>query len=182
MKNDAGDATTRRILWSLPTGLYVLGSTADVESGPWNLMTINLVTQVATQPRVVAMAVEVGSRTQGFLDATGCATLNVLEREQRALVRKFVKPVDDVEHGRDGTPSSMAGVPVALASNGAPELRDALAVLELEVVARQDFESHVTYFGQVTSAHARAELLEGTASARSVDVLGMGDTKMNYGG
>lgn len=182
MNDNADDATTRRILWSMPTGLYVLGSTADVEHGPWNLMTINLVTQVATQPRIVAMAVEVGSRTQGFLDATGQATLNLLEREQRALVRKFVKPVDDVERDGEGRPVSMAGVPVALAGNGAPELRDALAVLELEVVGRHDFESHVTYFAQVTSAHARAELLEGTASERSVDVLGMGDTKMNYGG
>lgn len=182
MSDPSDDALLRRVLWALPTGLYVLGSTQELTRGPWNMMTINLVTQVATEPRIVAFAVEVGSRTEGFLEATGVASLNVLDREQRALVRKFVKPVEDVELGADGRPVRMAGVPVAILDNGAPALDDAVAVLELDVVRRIGFDSHVTYFGRVGAARARPELLEGSASARTVELLRMEDTKMNYGG
>ena len=67
--------TGRRVLWSLPTGLYLLGSTGDPTDGPWNLMTTNQVVQVATEPRVIAVSVEQGSWTNELVAPTGLMAL-----------------------------------------------------------------------------------------------------------
>ena len=56
---DAYDRLRRRVLWSMPTGLYVIGSRATVDGTDCaNLMTANLVVQVATEPKLVAAAVD----------------------------------------------------------------------------------------------------------------------------
>ena len=54
------DRHRRRVLWALPTGLYLVGSRAGDEV---NLMTANLVVQVCVEPKVVAVALEHGSVT-----------------------------------------------------------------------------------------------------------------------
>ena len=59
---DDYDRLRRRVLWSLPTGLFVVGSRAGDRR---NLMTANWVMQVATAPKLVAVAVERGSVTAG---------------------------------------------------------------------------------------------------------------------
>ena len=163
-------AHRRRLLWAMPTGLYVLGSTVG-EEGPYNLMTCNLAVQVATSPCVTAA-----------MRATGVATLCVLRRDQRALVRRFVKPVEDVELDADGRVVALGGAAVALAPSGAPYLTDAAGCLDLRVVATQPFESHTLFCGEVTAAAVAAEVLEGPASARVAEILRMEDTKMSYGG
>ena len=56
------DRLRRRVLWALPTGLFVVGSRAGDRR---NLMTCNWVMQVATSPKLVAVAVESGSVTRG---------------------------------------------------------------------------------------------------------------------
>jgi flavin reductase (DIM6/NTAB) family NADH-FMN oxidoreductase RutF len=176
------DAVLRRVLWSLPTGLYVLGSVEEVGSGPWNLMTINLVTQVATSPRVVMLSVEREAVTARYAAASGALALSILSRQDRAVVRRFVKPVQETELGADGVPITMAGQAVHLAPGGAPVLDGAVAWIDLWVVDRRDFESHVALFAEVSDAGAIDALLEGSASERRVDVLRMEDTKMSYGG
>jgi len=174
-------AHRRRLLWAMPTGLYVLGSTVG-EEGPYNLMTCNLAVQVATSPCVVAVAVESAAVTHAAMRATGVATLCVLRRDQRALVRRFVKPVEDVELDADGRVVALGGAAVALAPSGAPYLTDAAGCLDLRVVATQPFESHTLFCGEVTAAAVAAEVLEGPASARVAEILRMEDTKMSYGG
>jgi len=175
------DARRRRLLWAMPAGLYVLGSTAG-EGGPYNLMTHSLAVQVATEPCVVAVAVEAAARTHALLEASGVATLSVLRRDQRALVRRFVKPVNDVALDGDGRLASLGGVPVGLAPSGAPHLLDAAGCLDLAVIEHVVFTSHTLFCCEVTGAAVAAEVLEGTASERVVDVLRMEDTKMSYGG
>ncbi len=54
---DAYDRLRRRVLWSLPTGLFVVGSRAGERR---NLMTANWVMQVAVTPKLVAVSVERG--------------------------------------------------------------------------------------------------------------------------
>ena len=179
---DASDAVLRRVLWNLPTGLYVLGSVGQVGVGPWNLMTINLVTQVATDPRVIVVSVERDALTARFAEASGSLALSILLRADRGVVRKFVKPVVDIELGEDGSPISMTGIAVHLAPGGAPVLDTAAAWLDLEVVDHRDFESHVALFAAVRGASAIDAMLDGAPSERRVDVLRMEDTKMNYGG
>jgi flavin reductase (DIM6/NTAB) family NADH-FMN oxidoreductase RutF len=175
------DARRRRLLWAMPTGLYVLGSTGGAD-GPFNLMTISFVVQVATEPCVVALGVEAGARTHALLEATGVATLAVLRRDQRALVRRFVKPIEDVTRDAGGRLAELAGVAVGVAPSGAPYLRDAAGCLDLLVVERVRFVSHTLYCGEVTGVAVADEVLQGSASERHVEVLRMEDTKMNYGG
>jgi flavin reductase (DIM6/NTAB) family NADH-FMN oxidoreductase RutF len=171
----------RRLLWAMPAGLYVLGSTAG-GGGPYNLMTHSLAVQAATVPCVVAMAVEASARTHALIEASGVATLSVLRRDQRALVRRFVGPVEDVSLGVDGGPVALAGVAVGLAPSGAPHLLDAAGCLDLRVTARVRFTSHTLFCCEVTGVAVADEVVQGTASSRPVDVLRLEDTKMSYGG
>ena len=61
---DDYDRLRRRVLWSLPTGLFVVGSTAEIDGARrHNLMTANLVVQVATRPKLVAVALETEALT-----------------------------------------------------------------------------------------------------------------------
>ncbi|HXW31738.1 MAG TPA: flavin reductase family protein, partial [Acidimicrobiales bacterium] len=158
---DLYDRLRRRVLWAMPTGLYVVGSTAgdgasgdaqgdaqgdakrDAGQGRWNLMTANLVVQVATEPKLVAVAVETGAVTRRFVDASDCFAVSLLGRESRAVVRRFVKPVRDVELDGEGRVERLAGEPVVLAPSGAPVLRVAVAWLDCHVRHRVELGSHI---------------------------------------
>jgi flavin reductase (DIM6/NTAB) family NADH-FMN oxidoreductase RutF len=171
----------RRLLWAMPAGIYVLGTTGS-PNGPFHLMTHSLVVQAATEPCVLALAVERTAKTHGLLVRTGVATLTVLRRDQRELARKFVKPDLEVTFEEDGSPRAIAGVEVALAPSGAPFLPGALGSFDLRRLEVRDFESHTLFLMEVAEVAVSPELLEGTPSARLAEVLRMEDTKMNYGG
>jgi flavin reductase (DIM6/NTAB) family NADH-FMN oxidoreductase RutF len=154
------DRRRRRILWSMPSGLYVLGSAAG---GRRNLMTLNWAQQVATTPKLVAVSVEAGAVTRRLVDAGGCFALSILRREDRAAVRRFVKPL-----GED-----LGGFAVRSASTGAPILEIAAAWLDCRVAQTAELGSHVLYVGEVVDCGGDTE---------GVDVLRMEDTRMSYGG
>src|SRR5690348_15075100 len=88
---DEYDKLRRRVLWKMPSGLYVLGSRAGDER---NLMTLNWATQVAFEPKLVAISVEQAAVTHRLVHEGGAFALNLVDREDRAIVRKFVKPVE----------------------------------------------------------------------------------------
>lgn len=160
------DRARRRILWSLPTGLYVLGSVHD---GRRNLMTLNLAMQVATDPKVVAVSIETGAVTHGLVREGGVFALSIMSRDDRAIARKFVKPLDD-----SGDPASLAGFAVRTAATGAPILDQAIAWLDCEVRDTLEFPSHTVFAGEVVDCGG--DLEDGT------EVLRMEDTRMSYGG
>src|SRR5436305_3916607 len=106
------DKLRRRVLWTMPYGLYVLGSRAgDRRNG----MTLNWATQVSFDPKLLLVSVERGSVTHELMLEGGAFALNLVDREDRAIVRKFTKPVEvDLEartlngfafhDGRSGAP------------------------------------------------------------------------------
>ena len=51
---DEYDRLRRRVLWKMPSGLYVVGSTDGAERR--NLMTLNWATQVSFDPKWIAIA------------------------------------------------------------------------------------------------------------------------------
>ncbi len=173
---DVYDRLRRRVLWSMATGLYVIGSRAviDGEDRP-NLMTANLVVQVATEPKMVAVAVDTAAVTATLIAASGRFTVNLVAREDRAVVRRFVKPVTDVVRGEGGALAEMAGHPVTEGRHGLPILVGAAGVLECEVRQRLDFVSHHLFVGEVVD-------VAGPADGEGVPVLRMEDTRMSYGG
>jgi flavin reductase (DIM6/NTAB) family NADH-FMN oxidoreductase RutF len=176
----AYDQVRRRVLWSVPTGLYLVGSRAQLEGQwRWNLMTASLVVQVAIDPKLIGVSVDRLARTCGLVSAGGAFSVNLLDRDDRALVRRFVKPVEDVTDDGQGCATTMNGEPVSTAVTGSPILERAAAWLDCEVRHRMDLGSHVLFVGEVVDAGGRA-----TAAGRGriEGVLRMEDTRMSYGG
>lgn len=177
---DEYDRQRRRILWLMPSGLYVLGSAAD---GRRNLMTLNWATQVSSDPKLVAVSVEAGAVTAGLVVAGGGFTVNLIRRADRAVVRKFVKPLHDA-----GEPGHLAGFEVRAASTGAPVLALAAAWLDCRLVQTVDLGSHRLFLGEVVDCGpleppAAPDGTVADADAGDGDaILRMEDTRMNYGG
>ena len=166
------DRLRRRVLWSIPTGLFVCGSRHGDERG---LMTANLVVQVAVEPKLVAVAIEAESRTRHLVQAGGSFTLSMLDPKDKAVVRRFVKPVpaDDVVIS-EGVAVSMRTEPVIEAVTGSPILSRAVAWLDCDVRHRMELGSHVLFVGEVVAVDGPGEGVP--------TVLSMADTRMNYGG
>jgi flavin reductase (DIM6/NTAB) family NADH-FMN oxidoreductase RutF len=170
------DRLRRRVLWSLPTGLYLLGSRAGARR---NLMTVSWVTQVAQVPKLVGVGVESGARTHELLVDGGVFAFNLLARRDRALVRHFVKPVHDVEIDEETGAGTMNGVAVGVATTGAPILDQAVAWLDCEVRHTLPLGSHTWFVGEVVDV---GQAGAGTTDAVDGGILRMEDTRMNYGG
>jgi len=173
---DDYDRLRRRVLWSLPTGLFVVGSTAEIDGARrHNLMTANLVVQVATRPKLVAVALETEALTAQLVRAGRCFAVSVLSREDRAVVRRFVKPVTDVILDEEGRPVSMAGEAVKPGASGAPILDRAVGWVDCRLHSADELGSHVLAIGEVVG-------VGGPPGEDAVEVLRMEDTRMNYGG
>ena len=171
---DDYDRLRRRVLWSMPTGLYILGSRSGERR---NLMTCNWVVQMATSPKMVATGVEREAVTAGLIAEGGSFSVSILARDDRSLVRKFVKPVDDVVVGDDGVATTMQGVKVIERGGGLPVVASSTGWLACGLRHTLELGSHTLFVGEVLDAG-------GTATGRDdhPEVLRMEDTRMNYGG
>ncbi len=163
---EAYDRLRRRILRGMPSGLYVLGTRAG---GRRNLMTINWATQVAAAPKLVAVSVEAVALSHRLLQDGLVFSLNILARTDRAIVRKFVKPLEDT-----GDPVQLAGFGLRPGVTGAPILSDAAAWLECELRHQLPFGSHTLFVGEVVDC--------GGDPADGLEPLRVEDTRMSYGG
>lgn len=162
------DRLRRRVLWSLPSGLYLMGTTGA--AGP-HVMSTSWFTQVATRPKLVAAGVEVDSLTAENLEASGHFLVSLLAVESRPLVRKFAKR-SQTREDEDGA-LRIEGIPFGLSELGDPYPLEAMALVEAAVRQRIPLGSHVLFIGEVTEV---ALLREGERA------LAMGDTRLNYGG
>ena len=160
------DKLRRRVLWTMPSGLYVIGSRSGDRR---NAMTANWVTQVSSEPKVVAVSVEREALTHELITGGRCFSVNIVDREDRAIVRKFTKPVSVDEAAR--TLNELAfhdGV------SGAPVLDQAVAWVDCRLSSSVDVGSHTLFLGEVIAA--------GFHKPEDTPVLRMEDTRMNYGG
>ena len=163
---DEYDKLRRRVLWSMPSGLYVIGSRAgDRRNG----MTANWVTQISFDPKLVAVSVEKGAFTHELISEGRVFTVNIVDREDRAIVRKFTKPVEV-----DADARTLNGFPFHDGRTGAPILDQAVAHVECEVRDTFDAGGHTLFVGEVVDA--------AFAKPEDTPVLRMEDTRMNYGG
>ena len=174
------DRLRRRVLWSMPSGLYVVGTR---HGGRRNLMTISWVTQVAMAPKLVGIGVETGAVTHALLDAGRVFALSLLPRAERAVVRRFAKPVTESSVDDDTGVGSMQGEAVHSATTGAPILDSAVAWLDCELRHVLALGSHSWFVGEVVDCgESTSADSEPTSAESDASVLSMADTRMNYGG
>lgn len=159
------DKLRRRVLWTFPSGLYLVGSRSGVKR---NLMTANWITQVSFEPKLVAVSVEKTALTHELISGGGAFTINTIDREDRANVRKFTKPVEVAGNTMNEFPFHDGTV------TGAPVLDQAVAFVECEVRTPVDAGDHTLFVGEVVNAAFQ--------KAEETAVLRMEDTRMNYGG
>ena len=163
------DRHRRRVLWALPTGLYLVGSRAGDEV---NLMTANLVVQVCIDPKLVAVALERDSVTTRLVTAGSSFAISLLERSDRNVVRRFVKPVTEVERDPDGAVLAMSGHPVTeVGPDRLPVLGAATGYLACTLTNAEELGSHTLCIGEVIEV-----------GGEPAEVLRMEDTRMHYGG
>ena len=161
------DKLRRRVLWTFPSGLFALGSRAGDRR---NLMTINWVTQVSFEPKLIGVGIEKPAVTHELVSEGGVFVVNTISREDRAIVRKFTKPCE-----WDAGASTLNGFEVHDgAATGAPILDQAPAFLECEVRQAVELGEHTFFIGEIVDAGFQAD--------ETTEVLRMEDTRMNYGG
>ncbi len=160
------DKLRRRVLWSMPSGLYILGSRAGERR---NGMTLNWATQVSSDPKLLAVSVEKPAFTHELVAVGRVFSLNIVDREDRAIVRRFTKPVEV-----DSRASTLNGFPFHDGPTGAPILDQAVAWLDCRVHTSVDLGSHTLFVGEIVDA--------GFRKPEDSAVLRMEDTRMNYGG
>lgn len=165
---DEYDRLRRRVLWKMPSGLYVVGSTD--KAARRNGMTLNWATQVSFDPKWLGVSVEHGAFTHELIQAGGVFSLNIIDREDRAIVRKFTKPVEVDLDARTLNGFGYLDGP----ATGAPVLAQSVAYLECEVRQPVEIGNHTLFLGEVVNAAFLKD--------EETDVLRMEDTRMNYGG
>jgi flavin reductase (DIM6/NTAB) family NADH-FMN oxidoreductase RutF len=161
------DRLRRRVLWTMPSGLYIVGSRdGDRRNG----MTLNWTTQASSAPKLLAISVEKAAFTHELITAGGAFTLCTIDREDRAIVRKFTKPVevDTAAMTLNGFPFHDGPV------TGVPVLDQAVAFLECRVHQAVDCGTHTLFLGEIVNG--------GFQTPEDTPVLRMEDTRMNYGG
>jgi flavin reductase (DIM6/NTAB) family NADH-FMN oxidoreductase RutF len=161
------DKLRRRVLWTMPTGLYVVGSRHGERR---NAMTANWVLQVSFEPKLVAVSIERHALTHELVAAGRAFTVNVVDREDRAIVRKFTKPVDvDIAAG------TLNGIAFHDSPRtGAPVLDQAVAYVDCEVRQEVDCGTSTLFLGEIVDAAFQKD--------EATPVLRMEDTRMSYGG
>jgi flavin reductase (DIM6/NTAB) family NADH-FMN oxidoreductase RutF len=165
---DEYDRLRRRVLWKMPSGLYVVGSTDKGERR--NAMTLNFATQVSFDPKWMGIGVEHEAFTHELIAAAGVFSLCLVDREDRAIVRKFTKPVE-VDLGA----RTLNGFPYFDGSvTGAPVLSQAAAYVECAVRQTVEIGDHSLFLAEIVNAAFLKD--------EDTPVLRMEDTRMNYGG
>ncbi|MDQ6698060.1 MAG: flavin reductase family protein [Actinomycetota bacterium] len=164
------DKLRRRVLWTMPYGLYALGSRAHIGGADTrNMMTINWVTQLSFEPKMIGVSIERSALTHELVSAAQVFSLCTVDREDRAIVRKFTKPVEV-----DLDAMTLNGFTFHDGVTGVPILDQAPAFVDCAVQQVVDLGNHTLFVGQVVDC--------GFQKSEDTPVLRMEDTRMNYGG
>jgi flavin reductase (DIM6/NTAB) family NADH-FMN oxidoreductase RutF len=132
-------------------------------------MTMNWVTQMSFDPKVVGVAVEREAFTHELVSEDGSFSVNLIAQEDRAIVRKFTKPVEVDLEAR-----TLNGFPFHDGLTGVPILDQAVAYLDCEVRQTVELGGHTLFLGEIVDCGFQLD--------EDTPVLAMQDTRMNYGG
>jgi flavin reductase (DIM6/NTAB) family NADH-FMN oxidoreductase RutF len=133
-------------------------------------MTLSWATQVSFEPKWIGIGVERDAFTHELIAASGAFSLCMIDREDRAIVRKFTKPVDVDLAARTLNGFAYIDGP----ATGAPVLAQSVAYVECEVRQPVTIGNHTLFLGEVVNAAFLQD--------EETEVLRMEDTRMSYGG
>jgi len=158
-------ATINTIMWKIPNVLCLLGSRAGDE---WNAMTQSWVTQVAMDPVLVAVSVDVTAVTNRLIRDGGAFSVNLWPRDDTRVFVKFSKPAR-----KEGM--TLNGRPIREGVTGVPIFEEAVAFIECRLWQTVPCGSHDLFIGELVDA--------GFGEGREdVPVARIEDTRMKYGG
>ena len=167
-KQEDRELLATRVLWKMPYGLYVIGS-RGVDPDVKQLMTANWVTQLSFAPKLIGIGIEQSALTHQLIETGQCFTVCFIDREDRAIVRKFTKPVEVDVDAR-----TLNGFEYIERVTGAPILAQSVAFLDCELRERVPTGGHTLFIGEIVDC--------GFLRDEDSPVLRMEDTRMNYGG
>jgi flavin reductase (DIM6/NTAB) family NADH-FMN oxidoreductase RutF len=157
------DELLNRVTWKIPNALALVGSRSGSVR---NAMTTSWITQLAMEPVLVGVGVDVTAVTHRLIVEGGSFTVNLWDAEDTRVFVKFSKPATD-----DG--DTLNGRRVRSATTGAPVFEEAVAWLDCEVRHRLDLGSHTLFVGEVVDAAIQRD---------DAPIASMADTRMKYGG
>ena len=157
------DELINTVTWKIPNALALVGSKAGDER---NAMTTSWITQLAQDPVLIGVGVDVEAVTHRLITAGGSFTVNLWNAEDTRVFVKFSKPATD-----DGT--TLNGRAVRPATTGAPVFEEAVAWMDCEVRHTLALGSHTLFVGEVVDA---------AVNNPEATVASMRDTRMKYGG
>jgi flavin reductase (DIM6/NTAB) family NADH-FMN oxidoreductase RutF len=128
--------------------------------------------QVCIEPKLVGVALERDSVTLRLVTAGGAFAVSLLSRDDRDPVRRFAKPVTDVERSSDGAVLAMSDQPVIeVGPHRLPVLGSSVGSLTCALTKAEQLGSHTLCIGEVSDVRGEP-----------TEVLRMEDTRMHYGG
>ena len=157
------DELINTVTWKIPNALALVGSKAGDER---NAMTTSWITQLAQDPVLIGVGVDVEAVTHRLITDGGSFTVNLWDAEDTKVFVKFSKPATD-----DGT--TLNGRAVRPATTGAPVFEEAVAWMDCEVRHSLPLGSHTLFVGEVVDA---------AINNPEATVASMRDTRMKYGG
>ncbi len=160
------DELLNRALWRIPNVLCLIGSRAGDE---WNAMTASWVTQVAMEPVLIGVSVDVKAVTHRLIVDGKRFTVNLWDREDTRPFVKFSKPAR--KQGME-----LNGYPIREGLTGAPIMADAVVWFDCTLWDSIDCGTHTVFLGEVQEAGFGATEGDDPLVAR------MEDTRMKYGG
>ena len=114
-------------------------------------MTANFLTQSAFTPPMIAVAVELDSKTHRVIEACGQFAVNVFESGQRELAGQLGRKSINKPDKFDDVPWSPGP------ATGAPLLKDALSWLECQVRNKIESGDHIVFVAEVVEAGVHRE-------------------------
>lgn len=157
-------ATVNKVMWAIPNVLCLVGSRAGEER---NGMTTSWVSQVSMEPVLVAASIDATALTNRLIREGGAFSINLWDRDDTTVFRRFSKPAED-----DG--STLNGYPVRDGVTGVPVFEDAIGWIECRLYEVVELGTHDLFIGEVVDV--------GIEDGAEETVARMEDTRMKYGG
>ena len=142
------DQTLHEVLRQIPYGLHVLGVRGD--NGETNACVVSWVMQCSFFPPLIAAAVRKPSRTYDLIKTGKVFSVNLINKDDDAVLRALVKPADMVT-------DKLEQVSYAQGETGAPILERAFACIECQVQEIEEPGDHALVIGKVVHANFRTD-------------------------